>query len=206
MYELACKWCCEVLPYGVAVGWKLVASVCRPAVLAVAAVGSLGACSQADSGSTAATTTTATTPTTGSTAAIAPTTVPVAIELAETQVSASTVVAPETVGPCDPTQIEVVPVEPSAEADQVIDLVNRGSVRCEVDVSDSPDADEDLEPNVVLAPGELAHLWISEVTGCEVGSPSPPADFELRVNDTARAIPLTFAPQCGIELWAFFTD
>lgn len=148
-----------------------------------------------------------------------PASVPAAIELAESQISASTVAAPATPGLCDPAEIEVRAVTPStvdveagdaevgnAEvADQVIEVVNRADVRCEVDVGDSPDAAEDLEPNVVLGPGQVAYLWISEAPSCE-GSPGSAAPgLDLRVNGVGRVVPLTSAPGCAVELWAFFT-
>jgi hypothetical protein len=179
-----------VLPYGVAMIGNSVATVRLTWVLVV-----LGVWSGCGS---------ATVDTSPSSAAV-PTTVPAATELAESQITANTVTPPPTPGPCDPTDIEVVP-EPAADADQVIGLINRGDVVCEVDVSGSPDASENLEPNVVLGTGEVAHLWVSELAACERGQPDPATEFELRVNGASRIVPLTFAAGCGVELWAFFTD
>ena len=92
------------------------------------------------------------------------------------------------------------------DADQVIGLINRADTACEVDVSGSPNAAEDLEPNVVLGPGEVGYLWISGFSECEDSRAEPATELELRINGVSRFVPLTFAPQCGIELWAFFTD
>jgi hypothetical protein len=129
-----------------------------------------------------------------------------ATELAESQISATTVIAPAPPDPCDPRVIEVQAADPGGDADQVIDLVNRGDVSCEVDVGSSPGADRDLEPNVVLGPGEVAHLWISERPGCESTRSDPMRELELSINGVSRFVPLTFVSTCDIELWAFFTD
>ncbi len=137
---------------------------------------------------------------------LAPSAVPPATELAASQISASTVAAPAIPDPCDPVAIEVQAVDPGTDADQVIDLVNRSDEACEVDVSSSPDASEDLEPNVVLGPGEVAHLWISKVPACEDRAADPATELDLRINGVSRFVPLTFAPHCNVELWAFFTD
>ena len=138
--------------------------------------------------------------------ALRPSSVPAATELAESQISASTVAAPAIPEPCEPAELEVQAVDPGAEADQVIGLINRADEACEVDVSSSPGAAEDLEPNVVLGPGEVAYLWISGFSECEDSRAELATEIELRINGVSRFVPLTFAPQCGIELWAFFTD
>jgi hypothetical protein len=187
-----------VLPYGVAMVGNSVATVRLTWVLVVLGVWS---------GCGSAAVDTSPSGTSPSSAAV-PTSVPTATELAESQITANTVTAPPTPSPCDPTDIEVVPVPATdaTDADQVIGLINRGDVACEVDVSRSPDASENLEPNVVLGTDEVAHLWVSEVPACDSGQPDPATEFELRVNGASRLVPLTFAVRCRIELWAFFTD
>ena len=190
-----------MLPYGVAMGGNLAVPKRSAWALSTVVVVFLAACSSGNSNDTADTATTSA----ASTIAPATTTVAAARELADSQVSASTVAAPLIPGPCDPADIDVVTLDASIDADQVIELVNRGEITCEVDVSDSPAAAEDLEPNVVLLPGELAKLWISELSACETTGSSVPADFELLINGSSRTVPLSFAPRCGFELWAFYS-
>lgn len=129
------------------------------------------------------------------------------VELAPSQVAASTVAPPTVPDPCDPADVETVVAEVDGEADQVIDLVNRGSARCEIDISASPNADQDLEPSVVLDPGQVAHMWISDVADCDgAAAAGVSPEFDLRINGSSRVMGTTFTPTCGVELWAFFSD
>ncbi|HUG00204.1 MAG TPA: hypothetical protein VMM60_18910, partial [Ilumatobacter sp.] len=120
------------------------------------------------------------------------------------QLSASTVLPPQLPDGCDSADIAVETGEPVPDADQAIVLVNTGSRPCDIDISDSPDADEDLEPSVVLEPGGVAHVLVSEDPECQ--DPNASTEIELRINGASRLVPLTFTPECGVELWAFFSD
>ncbi len=127
-------------------------------------------------------------------------------ELAVSQVTGKTVAPPPLVEPCASDVVAIADGTPAEGADQVVDLVNRGAVRCDVDISASPAASVDMEPSVVLGPGEVGHLWASGRDDCDRSLADPQAEFEVNVNGVARSVATTFVAYCGVELWAFFTE
>ena len=90
--------------------------------------------------------------------------------------------------------------------DQVVDLINRGSARCDVDISGTANASADIEPSVVLGPGEIGHVWVSDRGGCDRTTADPQVEFDVVVNGVVYPMATTFVAYCGVQLWAFFTD
>ena len=130
----------------------------------------------------------------------------VATDLAPSQVDASTVPPPTLVRPCASEAVDVVAGDRVDGVDQVVDLINRGSVRCDVDISGTANASADIEPSVVLGPGEIGHVWVSDRGGCDRTTADPQVEFDVIVNGAVYPLATTFVAYCGVELWAFFTD
>ena len=130
----------------------------------------------------------------------------VATDLAPSQLDASTVPPPTLVPACAPAAVDVVPGDRVDGVDQVVDLVNRGSVRCDVDINGTAHASADIEPSVVLGPGEIGHVWVSDRGGCDRTMADPQVEFDVVVNGVVYPVVTTFVASCGVELWAFFTD
>ena len=140
-----------------------------------------------------------------------PTTLPiaatvVATDLAPSQLDASTVPPPTLVPACTAEAVDVVPGDSVDGVDQVVDLLNRGSVRCDVDIGGTANASADIEPSVVLGPGEIGHVWVSDRGGCDRATADPHVEFDVVVNGVVHPLVTTFVAYCGVELWAFFTD
>lgn len=130
----------------------------------------------------------------------------VATDLAPSQIDASTVPPPARVPSCTAEAVDVVAGERVDGVDQVVDLINRGSVRCDVDISGTANASADIEPSVVLRPGEIGHVWVSDRGGCDRTTADPPVEFDVVVNGVVYPMVTTFVAHCGVEIWAFFTD
>lgn len=164
---------------------RVVLAVVVPAVMLVTA-----ACSSGEPSTTGATV-----PNTGP-----------AGELAPSQITAVTVPPPELPPPCEPAEVTVRVVVPEAgvgQPDQILEVVNEGDVLCSVDVGATGGTMVEMEPNVRLGPGEVAHLWLVVPDGCdEPGGPA--ADLSLDVNGVLRPVELLVGGPCGVELVAFF--
>lgn len=131
-----------------------------------------------------------------------------AVELAPSQLDASTVAPPETPPPCDPADIitwtaQVVVSDTAADA--VIRLRNDGTEWCEVDVRASPFRDPRVEPDVWLEPGEWADLVIG---GADDGCGSDPlvTDAPISLNGEERVVPTAAVQPCRWQLTAFFAN
>ena len=126
-------------------------------------------------------------------------TLPVATELAPSQVTASTVAPPGGVPPCDVDELEFV-----ASAEMIIGIRNAGPVECEVDVSESPNRDPLMEPGVWLRPGGDAELTVAtDDTQCE--QPATVTSVDLVVNGEPVEAPVMLPPTCGTTLTAIYT-
>lgn len=129
-----------------------------------------------------------------------------ATDLAPSQIDGSTVPPPATVPACAADVVEFAAGDQVDGVEQVVDLINRGSVRCDVDISGTAAASADIEPSVVLGPGEIGHVWVSDRGGCNQTAADPQVEFDVVVNGVATEVTTTFVAYCGVELWAFFTD
>ena len=130
----------------------------------------------------------------------------VATDLAPSQIDVSTVPPPALVPACTSEAVDVVAGDRVDGVDQVVDLINRGSARCDVDISGTANASADIEPSVVLGPGEIGHVWVSDRGGCDRTTADPQVEFDVVVNGVVYPMVTTFVAYCGVQLWAFFTD
>jgi hypothetical protein len=125
---------------------------------------------------------------------------PAATELAPSQVAASTVAPPRGAPPCDVDELEFV-----ASAEMIIGIRNAGSVECEVDVSQSPSRDPQMEPGVWLHPGGSAELTVAiNDTQCE--QLANVTSVDLVVNGEPVEAPVMLPPTCGATLTAIYTS
>jgi hypothetical protein len=123
----------------------------------------------------------------------------VAAELAPSQVTASTVVAPAGAPPCDVDDLEFVAADIG-----IVAIRNTGSIECEVDVSQSPDRDPLMEPSVWLHPGGEGELAV-EASDVACAQPSPLDSVELVVNGQPVTAPVTLPDACAATLIAIYT-
>ena len=128
-----------------------------------------------------------------------PTTTPVAIELAPSQVTASTVAPPAGVPPCDIAELEF-----SVGAEDAVVIRNAGTVECEVDVSQSPNRDPLMEPSVWLQPGGEGELAI-ETDDSQCEQPAAVASVDLVVNGEHVEAPVMPSTTCSVTLTAIYT-
>jgi hypothetical protein len=127
------------------------------------------------------------------------TTVPVATELAPSQVTASTVATPAAVPPCAVADLEL-----AAGEDAVILIRNTGAIECEVDVSQSPNRDPLMEPSVWLQPGGEGQLAVApDDAGCEQRAAITGVD--IVVNGEPVTAPIVMPATCGVTLTAIYT-
>jgi predicted small lipoprotein YifL len=127
------------------------------------------------------------------------TTAPVATELAPSQVTASTVVAPAGAPPCVVDDLEF-----TAVGEGIVAIRNTGSVECEVDVSRSPNRDPLMEPGVWLRAGGEGELAV-EASDVGCAQPSPIDGVELVVNGQPVMAPVTLPEACAATLVAIYT-
>jgi hypothetical protein len=133
-------------------------------------------------------------------------TAPAATALAPSQIAGSTVPAPASPPPCDVDQVELAAppgIAGPSPADTVIRIRNISAVQCEVDVSDSPNADPLMEPSVWLDPGAEAELLATDI-GATCARPAPVAFVDVTVNGVATSVPVTIASTCGVRLTAIY--
>lgn len=129
-----------------------------------------------------------------------------AVELAPSQLTASTVAEPGTPVPCpiDDLDLWTAQVRVSGPVTAaVVRVRNVGDVTCEVDISRSPEYDPVVEPGVWLGPGETADLAVESATGCEVGSEVDV--IEVVVGDELVDVP-TMPAACGWRPAAFYPN
>ena len=129
-------------------------------------------------------------------------------DLAPSQVTASTVAAPDTPGPCDLVDLEfwtsqVIAAEQTADA--VIRVRNVGDVWCEPDISESPLIDPAIEPDVWLDPGGWADLVVGQ-SGKKCLDPTLVTAAEIDVSGEAVVVPTAAVATCGWRLTAFFPN
>ena len=129
-------------------------------------------------------------------------------ELAPSQVTASTVAAPTTPGPCDLADLELWTSRVSVgegSADAVIAVSNVGETWCEVDIGGSILLDEAIEPNVWLDPGASADLVVGQ-SGQECVAPTLITSADFHVNGDAVIVPTAAVASCGWRLTAFYPN
>jgi hypothetical protein len=128
-------------------------------------------------------------------------------ELAPSQLTGSTVAAPDTPGPCDVDQLEFWTAQvavAATTADAVIRVRNRGDVWCELDISGSSFLDREIEPDVWLDPGGWADLVVAGEPGCDesVAVTAIAVDVDGVEIDVGSAV----IDSCGWKLAAFFPN
>lgn len=133
---------------------------------------------------------------------------PISTDLAPSQVTASTVVRPDTPPRCAPLALTwwTAQVWPSdVAADAVLRVRNDGDAFCEVDISASPYRSDEVEPNVWLEPGEWGNLVVgSAEPGC--GSASLVTLAQIAVDGAAVVVPTAAVVECGWTLTAFYVE
>lgn len=129
-------------------------------------------------------------------------------DLAPSQITASTVAAPGTPGPCALADLVFWTAQVSVgerSADAVIRVRNTGDVWCEPDISDSPFIDEAIEPDVWLDPGGWADLVVGQ-SGRECFAPEIVTLAEIDVDGEAVVVPTAMVATCSWELTAFYPN
>ncbi len=90
-------------------------------------------------------------------------------------------------------------------ADALIRIRNDGDVRCEVNVSGSPNIDPLMEPDVWLDLGGWADLVVGQ-TGEECLTPAPVTLAEVDINGTNLVVPTSIVATCGWRLTALYPN
>jgi len=129
-------------------------------------------------------------------------------DLAPSQITGSTVAAPDTPGPCALADLEfwtarVFVGEQSADA--VIRVRNTGDVWCEPDISNSAFLDEAVEPDVWLDPGGWADLVVGQ-SGRECFAPEIVTLAEIDVDGESVVVPTAAVTTCSWELTAYYPN
>lgn len=127
-------------------------------------------------------------------------------DLAPSQISAETVPAPDTPGPCRLAELElwtaqVVVGETSADA--IVRVRNVGDVWCEPDISGSRSIDPAVEPDVWLRPGEWADL-VAGQSGEGCATPRAVDAVRVAVDGDEAVVPTAMVAECGWWLTAFY--
>ncbi len=130
------------------------------------------------------------------------------IELAPSQITASTVEAPESPPPCVPGKLatwtaQVIVAEASADA--VLRIRNDGDVWCEVSVRESPLIDPMMESDVWLNPGEWADLVVGQ-SGDGCLAPEAITVAAIDVNGRPVTVPTAMVSACGWWLTALYPN
>jgi hypothetical protein len=131
-----------------------------------------------------------------------------AIELAPSQITAETVPAPELPPPCEIADLVLWTAQvivAAGSADAVIRVRNDGDVWCEVNVSQSPNIDPLMEPDVWLDSGGLADLVVGQ-SGDECLSRAPVTLVELDINGVKVVVPTAMVATCGWQLIALYPN
>jgi hypothetical protein len=130
-----------------------------------------------------------------------------ATDLAPSQIAGSTVPDPATPVPCSVDDLEfwtarVVPNR--ATVDVVIRIRNAGEVRCDADISRSPDIGPAIEPDVWLDPDGTADLIVGQRTS-ECATPSVVAAVDVAIGGDVVSVPSAVLT-CGWWLTAFYPN
>lgn len=125
--------------------------------------------------------------------------------LAPSQISASTVVRPETPPPCDPDDLAwwtATATSTGTTSTAVVRVRNDGSSWCEVDVAGSPNLSTEAEPSVWLEPGE----WGDLIVGSDDGRCSPTVfdTVEVVVSLVIVEVPSIVVAACEPSVLAFY--
>jgi hypothetical protein len=131
-----------------------------------------------------------------------------ATELAPSQITAETVPAPELPPPCEIADLVLWTAQmivAADSADALIRVRNDGDVRCEVNVSGSPNIDPLMEPDVWLDPDGWADLIVGQ-TGEECLAPAPVTLAEVDINGTNLVVPTSIVAMCGWRLTALYPN
>jgi hypothetical protein len=132
--------------------------------------------------------------------------IPVAGELAPSQLSASTVPEPEAPPPCEVEHLRFESPAPAtgwSPFGAVVHITNAGAARCEVAVFESPSVDPLMEPDVWIDPGTTAELLVEpSSSSCE--QPAPVTAIDLVVNGTPVVVPVSIGETCGVMLTAIY--
>ncbi len=129
-------------------------------------------------------------------------------ELAPSQITASTVAAPTTPGPCSLAKLEMWTAQVTIAddtADATIRLLNLADEVCEVDVTGSMWLDPAIEPNVWIDPGGWADLVVGQ-SGQKCLSPELVTLAEFNILGDTVVVPTAAITSCGWELTAFFPN
>jgi hypothetical protein len=123
---------------------------------------------------------------------------PTATALAPSQVSASTVAPPSGVPACDVEELRF------AAGDAVVLIRNAGAIRCEVDVSQSPNRDPLMEPSIWIDGGDEGELAVEPTDeGC--AQPANLTSVDLVVNGQPVTAPVSLPATCSATLIAIYT-
>lgn len=128
-----------------------------------------------------------------------------AIDLAPSQIAASTVPTPSIPGPCELADLEFWTAQVmlgESSADAVIRVRNVGAEWCEPDISESPLIDPRIEPDVWLERGGSADLVVGQ-RGDACAEPSAVTLAQIVVAGESTAVP-TAALACEWWLTAFY--
>lgn len=131
-----------------------------------------------------------------------------AVELAPSQITAETMPAPELPPACENANLALWTAQVivgADSADAVIRIRNDGGMWCEVNVSQSPNVDPLMEPDVWLDPGAWADLIVGQ-TGDECLSPAPVTLVELDINGVKVVVPTAMVATCGWRLTALYPN
>ncbi len=131
-----------------------------------------------------------------------------ATELGPSQITAETVPAPELPPPCEIANLALWTarvIVGADSADAVIRMRNDGDVWCEANVSQSPNVDPLMEPDVWLDPGAWADLIVGQ-SGDECLSPAPVTLVELDINGVKVVVPTAMVATCGWQLTALYPN
>lgn len=131
-----------------------------------------------------------------------------AAELAPSQITAETMPTPELPPPCEIANLALWTAQVivgADSADAVIRIRNDGDVWCEVNVSQSPNIDPLMEPDVWLDPGGWADLIVGQ-TGDECLSPAPVTLVEIDINGVKVVVSSAMIATCGWRLTAIYPN
>ena len=133
--------------------------------------------------------------------------VPVASDLAPSQLVGSTVPEPVTPVPCEVGDLELWTAQAAPGLGSplaVIRIRNAGDVRCDADISNSANLDPLVEPDVWLDRGATADLIVGDSpTDCT--SPAVVTNIDVSIGDAAIDVQTVFS-SCGWAFTAFYPN
>ncbi len=129
-------------------------------------------------------------------------------DLAPSQITGSTVAAPDTPDPCALADLEFWTAQVlvgDQSVDAVIRVRNVGDLWCESDIGGSPLIDPEIEPDVWFEPGGWADLVVGQSgEGCRQRAIVSLA--EIDVHGEVVVVPTSAVASCGWRLTAFFPN